>query len=309
MLRGLQSGIGLGFADFQQLCGTRGGLRSQRGELSATDLARAHFADDLAAALAPATFTLADLATHHAGLPDMPANLVDRDGDGTRDPGADPLSPAAGYARLDLAHALAADPPGAAAGYRYSNLGVGLLGLALADQLGTASHHAVLRALVADALGMSDTWGQVAALDAAAIARVAPGLAVNGGRRVAGRLAQMGVLAGAGEVVTSGDDLVHLLAALTGNVTSALDDAIELALASHATGPSAAIDLGYAFEIERLPDGARYTKGGATASYTAYLAFRRTPAEGAVILSPCGGFSAVRDLALALDEQLAARSR
>jgi CubicO group peptidase (beta-lactamase class C family) len=264
---------------------------------------------DLATALAGTSFTLADLATHHAGFPVFPSNLVDRDGDGAPDPGADPLSPATGYARDDLERFLSGFTPTPDAPYAYSNLGAGLLGIALTDDLRLSSYHALLRRLVADDLGMAQTWGAVSVMDAGAQARVAQGYALQKGVRVPGLLAEMGVLAGGGEIVTTGNDLASLLVALTGARPTALDDAAAIAVTPVASGPNADTELGYAIEIEHLPDGDRFGKAGGTASYTSYLSFRRAPAVGVVVMTSCGGFTAVRDLATAIDDRITALTR
>ncbi|MBL8625343.1 MAG: serine hydrolase [Myxococcales bacterium] len=273
------------------------------GALTATTPALAIGGADLRAAMPGATFTLADLVSHHAGFPTMPANLIDRDGDGVRDPAADPLSPARGYARADLLRAVAALPLAGAAPYAYSNLGLGLLGLVLQDHLALPDNHALLTTTLAP-LAPTATWGTVAAIPANARDRVAQGYALGGGARITGGLAEMGVLAGAGEVTTTGADMALLLAALTGQATTPLAPAVELALTPIATGGQPDVELGYAIEIRREAGGTRYTKGGATPSYTAYLSFHRAPPVGALVLTSCGGFDAARALALALDDGL-----
>ncbi len=260
---------------------------------------------DLRAAMPTATFTLAELVSHHAGFPTMPANLVDRDGDGQRDPTADPLSPARGYARADLLRAVTPLPLGGAAPYLYSNLGLGLLGVLLDDHLALPDNHALVTAPLAP-LAPTSTYGTVAAIPADARARVAQGYALGGGARVTGELAEMGVLAGAGEVTTTGADMAALLAALTGQTATPLAPAVALALTPIAASNQPDVELGYAFEIRHEPGGERYTKGGATASYTAYLSFHRAPAVGALVLTSCGGFDAAHDLAIAIDDRLVA---
>jgi len=279
------------------------------GALTATGPALAIGAADLRAAMPTATFTLADLVSHHAGFPTMPANLLDRDGDGQRDPTADPLSPGRGYARADLLTAVADLPLGGAAPFTYSNLGLGLLGLLLQDHLGQPSFDAVIAAELTPALGLTDTSGNVAAIPPAALTRVAQGYAARAGARVPGGLAEMGVLAGAGEVTTTGADMARLLAALTGQTPTPLDPAIAVALAPVADSPLADTELGYAIEVRHEADGDRYTKSGATPSYTAHLSFHRAPAVGALVLTACGDFDAARTLALTLDDRLVARAR
>ena len=92
--------------------------------------------------------TLLDLATQHSGLPRMPNNFKP----------ANPDNPYADYRPRDLYAFVAqhgvAKPPDA--GFLYSNLGFGLLGQALAVDMGV-SYPAVLKKEVVDPLGLKDT--------------------------------------------------------------------------------------------------------------------------------------------------------
>jgi CubicO group peptidase (beta-lactamase class C family) len=91
--------------------------------------------------------TLGDLATHVAGLPKMPDDLVSTD---LRDPEA-------GYTaeRLDafLARYDAPSPP---FGYRYSNVGFAILGQGLAER-SDLSYGDLLRVRIIEPLGMTAT--------------------------------------------------------------------------------------------------------------------------------------------------------
>ena len=280
------------------------------GELSADDLVTAHLESDLATPLSGSQISLAHLITHRAGFANMPSNLVDRDLDGLMDPDSDRLSPATGYARADLASYLDGFTPMSAPGaaYFYSNVGLGLLGVALADYLEVGGFDAVLGALVTDALGMTETWGKVGAIAPGAASRAAQGWAIDKGVRVLGHFGQMGVLASAGEIVTTGNDMLRLLAALTGTSSTSLDPAVEVALTPLAAGRGAQ-DIGYAIEIESLSDGTIYTKGGLTSSYSAFVAFRRDPRVGVIVMSSCGDFTRVRELSLAIVDGVVAQLR
>lgn len=245
--------------------------------------------------------TVGALITHHGGLPTFPRNLVDRDGDGVRDVDIDPRSPASGYGRADLRRALEGWSPRPGATYSYSNLGIGLVGLALQDRLALADHHAVLRRLVTDDLGMSETWGEVAAVPDAVRTRLATGYVSDGATRSVGVPGEMGVLAAAGEIVTTARDLRLLLRALVGLDHTPLDGAIARATTPLADGP-AGRQIGYALEID-APDGrVRYRKGGNTSSYAAYIMWSTTPQVGVAVLTNCGGFATVVSLAEALHE-------
>ncbi len=111
--------------------------------------------------------TLLNLATQHSGLPRLPTNL---------DPNAS--DPYAMYRAADLyafleGYALPRDP---GSQYEYSNLGIGLLGDALALRE-HRSYIALLRQRVLGPLGMSDT---AAGLDADQQRRFAVGHTVDG---------------------------------------------------------------------------------------------------------------------------------
>jgi CubicO group peptidase (beta-lactamase class C family) len=92
--------------------------------------------------------TLLDLATHRSGLPRLPANM----------PRADPANPYADYTGQHLYAFLSALELEREIGstFEYSNLGVGLLGDALARGAG-GSYEAVIRQRILDPLGMDKT--------------------------------------------------------------------------------------------------------------------------------------------------------
>jgi CubicO group peptidase (beta-lactamase class C family) len=92
--------------------------------------------------------TLVDLATQHSGLPRMPDNLTP----------ADPENPYADYTPAQMydflsRYELPRDPGQT---FEYSNLGVGLLGHALAGRAGT-TYEALVADRILDPLGMRDT--------------------------------------------------------------------------------------------------------------------------------------------------------
>ena len=106
------------------------------------------------------TITLLNLATQHSGLPRLPSNLP-----------ADAADPYAHYTKQQLyaflnGYALTRDP---GASFEYSNLGVGLLGVALANRAHT-TYAALLRARVLAPLGMNDTAVEAAGSTPARIA-------------------------------------------------------------------------------------------------------------------------------------------
>jgi len=112
--------------------------------------------------------TLLDLADQHSGLPRMPDNWHPRD---EEDPYVDYGVPQL-YAYLNNA-SLARDP---GAEFEYSNIGLGLLGTALANRAGT-TYADLLRKRVLDPLGMYET---TIALSSAERARFATGHTLDG---------------------------------------------------------------------------------------------------------------------------------
>jgi len=90
--------------------------------------------------------TLRDLVTHHSGLPGMPAAA------------RDPANPFAGFDVRKLYAFLAARGLArpASTGFRYSNVGFGLLGHALATRAGV-DYESLVRELITEPLAMRDT--------------------------------------------------------------------------------------------------------------------------------------------------------
>ncbi|HJR60960.1 MAG TPA: serine hydrolase domain-containing protein [Vicinamibacterales bacterium] len=155
---------------------------------------------------------LVDLATHSSGLPRMPDNFTP----------ADRANPYADYTVAQLydflrRHELRRD---IGSEHEYSNLGVGLLGHALALRAGT-SYEALVTERVLQPLGMSSTKISLLPTDGA---RLAPGHNARG--------EQVGVwdlptLAGAGALRSSAEDMLTFLAAnLDPPATSTLGRAI-----------------------------------------------------------------------------------
>ncbi len=110
-----------------------------------------------------AEITLLDLSTHRSGLPRMPDNFKP----------ADPSNPFADYDAKALYAFIASHGVGLPEKpkFLYSNLGVGLLGQALAERAGT-TFEALVRDQVTGPLGMHDT---VFTLTPALGARLVPG--------------------------------------------------------------------------------------------------------------------------------------
>lgn len=144
--------------------------------------------------------TLEDLATHHSGLPRLPAGVLLR---GMTVERRDP------YASLDderMLRAIRETSPKRAPGtkFAYSNYGAGLLGYALAHAAGT-TYGELLADRITGPLGLADTGLEVRA---GADRRFAPGHRRWG--RPAGRWHLAGLAAAGGLVSTAGDLLSFL---------------------------------------------------------------------------------------------------
>jgi len=107
---------------------------------------------------------------------------------------------------------------------------------------------------------------------------------------------------------TTGDDRAPFRGALIGARATPLEEAIVLATTPLAPGPMGR-DMGYAIEIEHRADGDVLRKGGNTSSYSAYVMWSRSPAVGVAVLTSCGSFMAVVELAEELHDGARALAR
>jgi len=123
-------------------------LLAAEGKVKFDDPVRELLPDGAVAKPEGAEITLLDLAIQHSGLPRMPDNFHP----------ADPRNPYADYHPADLHRFLASQGVAKPASpeFLYSNLGVGLLGQALANRAGK-SYATLLQQEIADPLGLKDT--------------------------------------------------------------------------------------------------------------------------------------------------------
>ncbi len=211
--------------------------------------------------------TLLDLATHRSGLPLMPDNVAS----------ADPGDP---YARFDAGrlfelvrrHGLARPED---ALYRYSNVGVALLGEALATRAGT-TYERLLQDEITGPLGMRDT---------VVTGRDDQRSRLLQGHDSAGRPAHewtLGALAAAGGIrSTAADMLTFLDAHLHPTSHPELARALALAQTIYAATPSGAqIGLTWTYD----PATGTYRHGGATGGFTSHAFFTPSCRCGAVVL-------------------------
>ncbi len=221
--------------------------------------------------------TLLDLITHHSGLPRTPTNL----------PAS--ATPYADYHAAELyvymaGHgvALPTHPQ-----FLYSNLGVGLLGQALADRAGT-TYPKLVRQEITGPLGMTDTAAEWEKIQAG---RLLQSYSVS---HKPVPVVDLDALAGAGAIrSTAGDLLTYLQAQLhpesldssLGILATALVQSHEL----HAdVSPEARIALAWMYR----PDTGAYWHNGSVAGYTSDTFFNPKEDYAAVVLynsaSPVG---------------------
>jgi len=214
--------------------------------------------------------TLRDLATHTSGLPRNPTNMSPRD---TADPYAD-------YSVQDLYRFLSNYELKRAPGARveYSNLGMGLLGLALALKAGK-SYEQLLIERILTPLRMTDT-------------RVNPTRAQEA-RRARGHT-ETGEptphwhflsLPGAGALNSNAEDLFRYLSANLGDTGGSL---IPILASTHETQVNAndtlAIGLGWLIDRTR-PSHPLWWHNGGTGGFRSFVGFDPSTKRGVVVLS------------------------
>lgn len=210
--------------------------------------------------------TLGDIATQHSGLPRLPSNLMPKDA----------ANPYVDYdvARLKAFLAGYALPRDPGASYEYSNLAYGLLGFAMAQ-----SQHTTYAALVDDEilkpLGM--TMSGIAFTEAMR-ARLAPGHDESG--RPA-RNWDLDVLAGAGALRSTTDDMLRYLKANMGVDPSPLAAAMTFAREPRRTmGKTSRVGLAWI-----TTDKGIVWHNGRTGGYRSFLGFTSDGRRGVVILT------------------------
>jgi CubicO group peptidase (beta-lactamase class C family) len=228
--------------------------------------------------------TLIDLATHTSGLPRLPTNMAMKD----------PLNPYADYteAQLDAFLRDYALPREVGATYEYSNLGVGLLGRALAYRAG-GDYETVLKERVLAPLRMTDT---AIALSPTQAARFSSGH--NAALEVTPHW-NLPSLAGAGALRSTADDLLRLLAAELGYVDTPLKAAMaDQLVPRRPAGGEVSVALGW--HIWPTPDGDIVTHSGGTMGFQSFVGFNRKTGLGVVALSNTAAVMGVDDIGLHL---------
>lgn len=216
--------------------------------------------------------TLVDLATQSSGLPRLPSNLAPRN----------PANPYADYSVEQLYAFLSGYelPRDVGATYEYSNLGMGLLGHALALKAGTSYENLVNRRLLTP-LGMRET---AITLSPALRSRLAPGH--DGEGNVVPNW-DLPTLAGAGALRSTALDMLMYLAANLDTTAKPLARAMR---ETHTPRRDAGsnMQIGLAWHILSRPSGNIVWHNGGTGGYRSYLGFDPVRRVGVVLLSNVG---------------------
>jgi D-alanyl-D-alanine-carboxypeptidase/D-alanyl-D-alanine-endopeptidase len=214
--------------------------------------------------------TLLDLATQSSGLPRSPSNLMPARS-------ADPYAEYTEAKLYDfLSHYTLPRDPGAS--YEYSNLGVGLLGVLLANRA-KLPYEALVRERVLRPLGMEST---AIALRPGMAQRFAPGHDADGDRV---ENTDLNALAGAGGLRSSLDDMLKFLAANMANSGPLADD-VRAAQEPRRDAASPEDRIGLVWHT--LTKSRILWHNGQTAGYHSFIGISSDRTRGIVILSNVG---------------------
>jgi D-alanyl-D-alanine-carboxypeptidase/D-alanyl-D-alanine-endopeptidase len=275
----------------------------RQGKMKLDDSANIYLPQDLQ--LPSNNITLRQLVSHTSGLPNYPDNLNDErdlDGDGVND--ANQYSPGRNYSRQNLADWLASRPalefePGEYS--QYSNLGFGILALLLQSQLKFSDFDSMNRFVIGQPLSLKHTQTNSGNLQPQLHPNQAQGYAPSYGSLVPVPFSDMGVLEGAGELVSTANDLLLFLEGLTGLGNSAVTPAFREASRSLVNLGDEV--MGYGFKIRPSAKGGRYSmKPGGIAGYSAIILWRTNPKVGIVLLANRGNFKKINQLGVRLIE-------
>ena len=214
--------------------------------------------------------TLLDLATHFSGLPSMPTNFKS----------ADPANPYADYTVAQMyaflsGYTLTAD---IGSKHEYSNLGVGLLGHALALRAGKSYEELVIER-ICQPLGMADTRITLTP-------KMRDPLAAPYDESLQpAKNWDLPTLAGAGALRSDADDMLRLLAAnldlIKSPLAAALADTHTVRREVHAR----LMDIGLAWFVLKRYDPPLWWHNGGTGGYRSFIGFCPAKKTGVVVLS------------------------
>ncbi len=213
--------------------------------------------------------TLLDLATHTSGLPRNPLNMAP----------ADASNPFADYTVAQLYQFLSGYvlPRAPGARYEYSNVGMGLLGHALARRAG-GEYEPVLRQRLLDPLALNDTRVM---LEPALAARFAQGHTWTGAPTSSWELP---TLAGAGALRSDAEDMLRFLAANLAEGGTALSGTFAATRRPRIT-VSATMAVGLAWHIDSRMGHPVVWHNGGTGGFCAFAGYDTAARRGVVVLT------------------------
>jgi len=214
--------------------------------------------------------TLRDLAMHVSGLPRMPNNFAPKD----------PDNPYVDYTDEELFAFLSAYtlPRDIGSKWEYSNLGVGLLGEALARRAGM-SYEALLKTRILDPLGMTSSG---ITLNPDEQKRFAIGHDAYMRRAAHWDLA---ALAGAGALRSDTDDMLTFLAANIGLTQTPLKSAMEATLAVKRVPNLPNNEQALGWDVRHSPYGDIIWHNGGTGGFRTFIGFNPAAKVGVVVMT------------------------
>jgi serine-type D-Ala-D-Ala carboxypeptidase/endopeptidase len=217
------------------------------------------------------SIALIDLATHASGLPRLPTNMHPKD----------PNNPYADYSVEQLYQFLSGYQLTRDVGsqYEYSNLGGGLLGLALARHAGM-DYETLVRARICDPLGMNSTK---ITLTPEMKARLAVGH--NAALEPVENWDLPAAVAGAGALRSSASDLLTFLAANLGYTKTPLAAAMAAMLSVRRPTGTADLEVALGWHIFTTDGKEIVWHNGGTGGYRSFIGFDPKSRVGVVVLS------------------------
>lgn len=214
--------------------------------------------------------TLLDLATQTSGLPRLPTNQSPKD----------VSNPYADYGTEKLYQFLASYtlPRDVGSKYEYSNLGVGLLGHVLSLQAGK-TYGELVKERILDPLGMKDTGIE---LSASMKPRMAQGF--NAGSTPVGTW-DFSVLAGAGALRSTANDMLKFLAANLDADSSAAGNALAQARLSRRDADRPGNRIGLGWHIVDVSGSTLTWHNGGTGGFRTFIGMDEARKRGVIVLS------------------------
>jgi D-alanyl-D-alanine-carboxypeptidase/D-alanyl-D-alanine-endopeptidase len=259
---------------------------AQKGEVSLNDPLSKYLPNTVKVpSQGPRFLTLADLATHTAGLSLLPGNLRPKN----------PANPYAEYTEADLLQWLSTTKLNGTLGtdYSYSHAGMGLLALALAKRAGT-SYEALLRARVLDPLGMKATG-----LSATPEMKAQFAVGHNSNLQPVANW-DAPSMAGAVGMKSTAHDLLSFLESALGYLNNPLANSMAAMLNLRRPTRYAGLELALGWHVLTTSKNQIVWHNGGTGGFRAFIGFSPRTKVGIVVLSNTESSSGIEDIGLKL---------